>query len=150
MPWWQVVLVLCGVLLLLALVWAAGLVARRRFLARHGGTFELSHRVRPERAGRGWLLGLGRYSGDRLEWFRTFSLSLRPKRTWCRSELAYTGRREPMGSEHVALYHDHLVVCCRAAGREVEFAMTHDSLMGLQAWLEARPPGTDWTREPVR
>ena len=44
---------------------ASLLVVRRRVLSRHGGTFELSHRVRPdEEPGRGWLLGLGRYSGD--------------------------------------------------------------------------------------
>ena len=55
---------------------------RRRLLSRHGGTFELSYRVRSEKAGRGWLLGLGRYSGDDLEWFRIFSLSPRPKRVW--------------------------------------------------------------------
>ena len=48
--------------------------------------------VRPARAGRGWLLGLGRYSGETLEWFRIFSLSPRPKRAWERSVLTYDGR----------------------------------------------------------
>ncbi|HSE08478.1 MAG TPA: DUF2550 family protein, partial [Nocardioidaceae bacterium] len=32
-------------------------------------------RPRPVRQGRrGWVLGIGRYSGDALEWFRIFSL----------------------------------------------------------------------------
>jgi hypothetical protein len=31
------------------------------------------------------------------------------------------------------------------AGR-VELAMSRESLTGFQAWLEARPPGTDWSR----
>ena len=35
--------------------------------------------MRTEHPGRGWLLGLGRYSGDALEWFRIFSLSPRPR-----------------------------------------------------------------------
>src|SRR5687767_5482443 len=101
MPLWQWVLDAAGVLLGLVLLYGLALVVRRRLLARHGGTFELSYRVRPERAGRGWLLGLGRYSGDELEWFRVFSLSPRPKRVWPRSDLSYGARREPEGVEQV-------------------------------------------------
>ena len=77
--WWSTLPVSCCSSLLL---YGAALVVRRRLLARHGGTFELSHRVRADRPGRGWVLGLGRYSGETLEWFRVFSLSPRPKRTW--------------------------------------------------------------------
>ena len=78
---------------------AAGAAARPRpalrarpgrpppLLSRNGGTFELSHRVRSGRAGRGWVLGLGRYSGDDLEWFRIFSLSPRPRHVWRRTSL---------------------------------------------------------------
>ena len=62
-------------MLLLVLLYGVALIVRRRLLSRHGGTFELSYRVRPDTAGRGWLLGLGRYSGETLEWFRIFSLS---------------------------------------------------------------------------
>ena len=79
MPVWQWLLDAVGVLLVLVLLYGVALVVRRRLLSRHGGTFELSYRVRSERAGRGWLLGLGRYSGESLEWFRIFSLSPRPK-----------------------------------------------------------------------
>ena len=66
MPVWQWLLDAAGVLLVLVLLYGVGLVVRRRVLSRHGGTFELSYRVRPEQAGRGWLLGLGRYSGEAL------------------------------------------------------------------------------------
>src|SRR5688572_11577462 len=99
MPLWQWALNAVGVLLGLVLLYGLALVVRRRLLARHGGTFELSCRVRPQGAGRGWLLGLGRYSGDDLEWFRIFSLSPRPKRVWRRDDLGYGGRREPEGVE---------------------------------------------------
>ena len=79
-----------ALLLVLVLLYGLALVVRRRVLSRHGGTFELSHRVRPGKAGRGWVLGLGRYSGDTLEWFRIFSLSPRPQaRLAARSELSY-------------------------------------------------------------
>src|SRR6478609_8080428 len=73
MPVWQWLLDAAGALLVLVLVYGIGLIVRRRLLSRHGGTFELSYRVRQEHAGRGWLLGLGRYSGESLEWFRYFS-----------------------------------------------------------------------------
>ena len=78
MPVWQWLLDSAGVLLLFVLLYGVALIVRRRVLSRHGGTFELSYRVRPARAGRGWLLGLGRYSGETLEWFRIFSLSPGP------------------------------------------------------------------------
>ena len=145
MPLWQLLLDAAGAVLVLVLVYGLTLVVRRRLLARHGGTFELSCRVRSERAGRGWLLGLGRYSGDSLEWFRLFSLSPRPKRVWERQELSYSGQREPVGTERMSLYPDHVVVQCHTPQGELEVAMSASSLMGLQSWLEAGPPGTATT-----
>ena len=135
-----------GILLVLVVVYVIALMIRRRVIARHGGTFELSHRVRADRPGRGWVLGLGRYSGDTLEWFRVFSLSPRAKRTWQRATMSYTSSRDPEGDERHRLYPDHVVVSCGSAGRLVELAMSPASLTGFQAWLESRPPGTDWSR----
>ncbi len=146
MPVWEWALDIVGLCLLLALLYGIALIVRRRLLARHGGTFELSYRARAEHPGRGWLLGIGRYSGQSLEWFRIFSLSPRPKRSWQRDDLAYDGRREPDAPEQMSLYPDHLVISCQTREGEVELAMSPASLTGFQAWLEARPPGTDWTR----
>lgn len=146
MPLWQWLLDGAGVLLLLVLVYGAALIVRRRVLSRNGGTFELSHRVRSERVGRGWLLGLGRYSGEQLEWFRIFSLSPRPKRTWARSQLSYDGSRLPEGAEGMSLYPDHLVIEVGTSTGQIELAMSAGSLTGFQSWLEAGPPGTDWNR----
>jgi hypothetical protein len=147
MTWWEWLLDDAGLLLLLVLLYGAGLMVRRRVIARHGGTFELSHRVRVSRPGRGWLLGVGRYSGSTLEWFRVFSLAPRPKRTWERTGLVYVASRVPLGPEEMALYPDHLVVECRGTdGALVELAMSPESLIGFQAWLESRNPGTDWSR----
>jgi len=144
MPVWEWLIDVAGVLLVLVLLYGIALIVRRRVLSRHGGTFELSYRVRPERAGRGWLLGLGRYSGETLEWFRIFSLSPRPKRSWPRSVLTYDGRREPQGVEQMSLYPDHVVICCSSPGGDVELAMDPSSLMGFQSWLEAGPPGASY------
>lgn len=145
MPLWQLLLDAAGAVLVLVLLYGLALVVRRRLLSRHGGTFELSCRVRSERAGRGWLLGLGRYSGDSLEWFRIFSLSPRPKQAWPRGTLAYAGRRDPEGPERMSLYPDHTVVQCEAPGGLLELAMAPSSLTGFQSWLEAGPPGTTTT-----
>ena len=145
MPLWQLLLDAAGAVLVLVILYGVALIVRRRLLSRHGGTFELSYRVRSERAGRGWLLGLGRYSGDALEWFRIFSLSPRPKRVWQRDTLSYVGRREPEGRERMSLYPDHVVVLCSTPAGQLELAMSPSSLTGLQAWLEAGPPGTTTT-----
>ena len=141
---WQWLLDAAGALLLLVLLYGVALIVRRRVLSRDGGTFEVSYRVRPQRAGRGWLLGLGRYSGESLEWFRIFSLSPRPKRVWQRSTLSYTARRDPEGVEQMSLYPDHVVIRCSTPSGEVELAMNPSSLMGFQAWLEAGPPGASY------
>ena len=146
MAWWQWLIDAAGVLLLLAILYGLALVVRRRVICRHGGTFELSYRVRPSGDGRGWVLGIGRYSGERLEWFRVFSLAPRPMRSWARDELSYDGSRDAMGAEQMSLYPDHVVIHCQTRDGEVEVAMSTASLTGFQSWLEARPPGTDWNR----
>jgi hypothetical protein len=146
MAWWEWTLDASGAVLLLGLIYGFALVVRRRLITRHGGTFELSHRVRTSGDGRGWVLGIGRYSGERLQWFRLFSLAPRPKRVWARDSLSYDGRREPLGTERLSLYPDHVVISCMSAEGEVELALGAGSLTGFQSWLEARPPGTDWNR----
>jgi hypothetical protein len=146
MAWWGWLLDISGIVLLLLVGYGIGLVGRRRILARHGGTFELSHQLRTDRTGRGWVLGMGRYSGEKLEWFRIFTLWPRPKRVWAREELTYDGRRETLGAEQASLYPDHVVIRCASPSGDVELAMSLASLTGFQAWLEAKPPGADWNR----
>jgi hypothetical protein len=92
------------------------------------------------------LLGIGRYSGESLEWFRIFSLSPRPKRVWQRFDMEYVGRRRPIGSEQVSLFAGNTIVSCLTAAGEVELAMSESSLMGFQSWLEAMPPGSRGVR----
>ena len=141
MAWWEWLADGAGVLLLLVLLYGIALVVRRRVLSRHGGTFEFSVRVRSGRAGRGWVLGLGRYSGGDLEWFRIFSLSPRPRLTFRRAELEYVGRRDPGGVESYSLYSGHVIVSCRTPTGLMEVAMSPEALTGFLAWLEAAPPG---------
>jgi len=141
MPIWEWLLESAAGVLLLVLVLGLALIVRRRWLSRHGGTFELSYRARASQPGRGWLLGLGRYTGDRLEWFRIFSLSPRPKMVWQRSTLNYVERRDAEGVEQLSLYPGHVVIRCETPSGDVELALGPSSLMGFQSWLEAAPPG---------
>jgi hypothetical protein len=141
MPVWRWLLDSAGVVLLLILVFGALLVARRRLLARNGGTFELSVRETRQVEGRGWVLGMGRYREDSLEWFRIFSPMPGPKRSWRRNDLSVMSQREPVGAEEFALYAGHVVVVARTPRGEAELAMSPSSLTGLQSWLEAGPPG---------
>ena len=109
---------------------------------RHGGTFELSVRDASEPDGRGWVLGLGRYREDSLEWYRIFSPLPVPKRSWRRSDLSLLSQRVPRQAEEYALYAGSVVVTCTTPRGDTELAMSPSSLTGLQAWLEAGPPGS--------
>jgi Protein of unknown function (DUF2550) len=140
MPWWQWLLDAFVVVVLATLFYGLALVVRRRLLSRNGGTFEVSYRPISEDADGGWLLGLGRYTDDQLEWFRIFSLAPGPKRTWPRRQLTFASRRHPGASEQISLYADHVVVTCELPAEQVELAMSPSSLMGFQSWLESGPP----------
>jgi hypothetical protein len=141
MPIWERLLESAAGVLLLVLLLGVALIVRRRWLSRHGGTFELSYRAQGHSPGRGWLLGLGRYAGETLEWFRIFSLSPRPKHVWQRSSLNYVDRRVPEGVEQLSLYPGHVVIRCETPAGDIELALGSSSLMGFQSWLESGPPG---------
>lgn len=138
-----VLVVLAGLLLL-------GLATRRRWLARGGGTFECSVRTarrsaqrrgdRPGR-GRGWVLGVARYTGDQIDWYRVFSPSPRSRHTWARRDVLVRSRRVAAGVETLALPVGSVVIECDIAGRTVELGMGEGELTGFLAWLEAAPPG---------
>jgi hypothetical protein len=114
---------------------------RRRWLSRQGGAVEMSLRLKQRTQGRGWVLGVGRFVGDELQWFRVFSLSSRPRRTLRRTSLQVRKRRLPTGTESLALIKGMEVVELTAGGAPVEIALDPSALTGLLAWLEAQPPG---------
>jgi hypothetical protein len=148
MPWWADILDVLGLLAALAVAVFLFLFARRRVLSRNGGTFECSVRLRaPSRASptaaRGWELGLGRYDGDRLEWFRVFSFSPRPKTVFDRP-LEVVGRRKPHGAEAFSLYAGHTAIRIKlSSGASIELAMSERALTAFLAWSEAAAPGHD-------
>jgi hypothetical protein len=142
-----------GALLGVALLGLFVFGLRRRLIQRPGGTFDCSLRVAPPESaespaagtatpgGKGWVYGVARYSGDRVEWFRVFSYAPRPRRVLDRPAIEVMGRREPQGSEELALLSDAVVLSCVHRGTRLELAMSDDALTGFLAWLEAAPPG---------
>lgn len=132
--------VVLGIALLLAAVVAA-LVARRRFLSRSSGTFECSLRTTTQRLGKGWVLGLARYEADRIEWFRVFDISPRPRHVLRRSDLHVKERRYPTGPEVYAVMNGSVVVRCSYERQPLELAMSEQAYTGFASWLEAAPPG---------
>jgi Protein of unknown function (DUF2550) len=127
------VLVLLCCLLLLGVVW------RRSLLRRRGATVDLCIRDAPP--GHGWALGLGRFAGDELEWFRLFSLAPRPRRSLTRSSLAVVDRRRPATTELLSLMTSAVVVACDSPSGQIELAMEDSAVTGFLAWLESAPPG---------
>ncbi|MDI2128171.1 DUF2550 domain-containing protein [Yinghuangia seranimata] len=91
--------------------------------------------------GKGWVFGIARYSGDRIEWFRVFSYAPRPRRVLERNDIVVIQRRLPVGQEELALLAGSVVLVCRHGDMLLEMAMSEDALTGFLAWLEAAPPG---------
>jgi hypothetical protein len=140
----QPLLVDAAAVLFAAAVLSVGwLIARRWWISRTRLTFELSVALRAGKGwrGRGWTLGIGRYNGDRLEWFRVFAFSLRPRQVFDRSYLRLRSHRQPQGSETYALFSGHVVVDCDTRDGPMQMAMSPQSLTAMRAWLEAAPPG---------
>lgn len=129
-------------LVLVLLVPVVFLGVRRRWLSRQGGLFDCSVRLSAKSPGAGWALGVARYSGDNLEWFRVFSVALRPRLIFPRSQARAGAQRDPDPIESVFLYDEQRVLTLELAdGSSWELAMSSASLTGLLSWLESAPPG---------
>lgn len=144
--WEWLVVDLVVLLVLFLVVLPLTYVARRRWLTRTGGVFELSINDRGGDHPRGWTIGLGRYVDNDLEWFRFFSFRLSPTRCFAREQLGVLERRLPHGPEAFALHGGHVVVECRDGARHVQLAMGEQSVTALLAWLESSPPGRNASR----
>ena len=126
--------------LLLVVLWA--LFVRRRWLSRAGGVIDMSLRMASDpRGGRSthWKFGFARFDGDRLLWFRTFSLSPRPRHQLARHALRVRSRRTPHGAETVTLVNDAIVLECAYADALAEVALPEAAALGFMSWLEAAP-----------
>jgi Protein of unknown function (DUF2550) len=140
--------------LIILVLAAVGIAARRFLLERGGGTVECGLRS-PNGS---WRLGLASYQREELCWFGALGLSMRPDVVFPRRDLAVVSRRLPTEAEAASLGPGMIVVECQLSqdsespglalagtpgqSQAVELAMGEAALTGLLAWLEAAPPGS--------
>jgi Protein of unknown function (DUF2550) len=142
---------LFAVFLVILVLAAVGIAARRYLLERGGGTVECGLR----QPGGSWRLGVASYQREELCWFGVFGVSMRPEEVFPRRDLVVVSRRLPTHAEAATLGPDMIVVECRfgedgaavfggppGGTATVELALTESALTGLLAWLEAAPPGS--------
>ena len=137
--------------LIILVLAAVGIAARRFLLERGGGTVECGLRS-PNGS---WRLGVASYQREELCWFGALGMSMRPDVVFPRRDLTVVSRRLPTDTEAASLGPGMIVVECRLGedsgpalagpsglSRTVELAMGEAALTGLLAWLEAAPPGS--------
>lgn len=132
-----------GVALLVVVALLGWLTVRRLRLVRGGGVDVSLRRVRASApdSTRGWNLGVLRYRGDEIAWFRVISLSGGAEVRLGRRELEIVDRRPPGPTEEYVVPADATVLRCRDGRHTVELAMSPEVLTGFLSWLEATPPG---------
>ena len=142
---WEVLLIVACLAAMCLLPFAL-LYARRRWLTGQGGLFDCASRIENGSSGGDWVLGLARYRGEHLEWFRVFSFSLKPSRVFQRGVVVYEAQRASNGAESDVLFDGSRIVTVldRATCREHSLAMSTENAMALTSWLEAAPPGSHY------
>jgi len=125
--------------LMILVLAAVGIAARRYLLERGGGTVECGLRE----PGGSWRLGVASYQREELNWFGVFGISMRPEAVFPRRDLSVVSRRMPTDAEASILGPGMIVVefSFGDAG-SVELALGESALTGLLSWLEAAPPGS--------
>ena len=128
--------------LVLAVLAAVVIAARRFLLERGGGTVECGLRK-----GNGpWRLGVASYQREELCWYGALGLTMRPDEVFPRRDLTVVSRRLPTDAEAASLGPGMIVVECKlgedSGQPTVELALGESALTGLLSWLEAAPPGS--------
>jgi hypothetical protein len=128
--------------LIVLVVAASGIAARRFLLERGGATVECGLR----RPGGSWRLGIASYQLDEFSWYRIFGFSMRPEQVFLRRDLAVVARRPLTEEEVTVLGPGRLVAECQLTGSggvtSIDLALAESALTGLLVWLEGAPPGS--------
>ena len=127
--------------LIVLILAAVGIAARRFLLERGGGTVECGLRRGPNGP---WRLGLASYQREELNWFGALGLTMRPDVVFPRRDLTVVSRRLPTDAEAASLGPGMVVVECKVGEDTgtIELALGEEALTGLLSWLEAAPPGS--------
>ena len=142
MPWDIVIVTV--IVIAVAMLPFVLLYLRRRWLTGQGGLFDCAWQLHEDAPGGGWVLGVARYRGETLEWFRAFSMSLRPAVVLHRFSTAYVHQRIPQGVEAIALFDDSPIVTVRdrVTGKTSALSLAREEVLALLSWLESAPPGS--------
>lgn len=141
MPLWLLLLDSLALVIALVVGLIGTLIVRRRVVAGRRRTFDLSVCRQAGPSTQGWVIGVGSYSANSLDWYRTFSLAWWPRYRFVRSDLIVLERRDPVGSEAFALDDGDVIVNIQHPSGVRQLAMSPSALTGLLAWLESSPPG---------
>ena len=101
---------LFAVFLIILILAAVGIAARRFLLERGGGTVECGLRLGPDGS---WRLGLASYQREELNWFGALGLTMRPDVVFPRRDLTVVSRRLPTEAEAASLGPGMIVVECK-------------------------------------
>ncbi len=121
-------------------------VMRVHWLTRQGGSFECSVLLNADDPSHAWVLGVARYAGEDLEWFRYYAASVRPWFQLNRQRCDVVEVRGPDEDEAATLFPGHRIVEVQYTtttdeSERWQLAVSPETLTGLLAWLEASPPG---------
>jgi len=139
--WWSLGALLLALVAALLIVPVVLLIARRRWLAQRGWVVDCSLRSADTTPGSGWMLGVARFHGDSLEWYRVFSWSLRPGATFTRGAITLSATRHPDESERLTLYGDQRIVDIASERTRASLALSPGDMTAFLSWTEAAPPG---------
>ena len=133
-----------AVLVLVAVAAVIGLYVRRRLLSQTAAVFDCAMRTGVRRPS--WVTGMARYRGERFEWFKVFSPSVKPAEVIIRRTARVVDRRRPESGEQVLLAGLDTVIVVEVndpgrPARRMEIALSGGSVTGLLSWLESSPPG---------
>lgn len=118
-----------------------GIYGRRRWLAASGRVFDCSLRPADATPGAGWMLGAARYSADRLEWYRVFSLSFRPWIVIDRTRTQVEVTRVPDALESAFLDPGQRIATFSGVDEGVSISLSQQDFTALLSWMEGGLPG---------
>ena len=123
--------------LIILVLAAVGIAARRFLLERGGGTVECGLRRSPDGS---WRLGVASYQREELCWFGALGLTMRPDVVFPRRDLTVVSRRLPTEAEAASLGPGMIVVECQL-GEDIRQFGPAPGQGGARGPGSARGPG---------
>lgn len=140
-PMWPWIIDVLALSIAITLALFIVMALRRWLISRKGTTIDLSVTRQSGDDASGWIVGVGRYRGEDLEFFRLFSLWPVPRYTFRRGAVEIVGRRSPSARESRRTHHSFVVAKLQTPTPVSQVALTPGALTALLAWLESSPPG---------